>query len=79
MLAKVPTGVCILIGSTAMASDAEWVEDVRRWYFAGQRSGASTEAETGIDKLDADVLGYEAADPSLQSRNWPDAPSSTEA
>lgn len=59
-----------------MASDADWVEDVRRWYFAGQRGGASTETGSTVDRPDDDVLGYEAADPSLQSRNWPDAPSS---
>jgi hypothetical protein len=62
-----------------MASDADWVEDVRRWYFAGQRSGVSNEIESGLPASDDDVLGYEAADPTLQSRNWPDAPSSAKA
>lgn len=59
-----------------MAGDAEWVEDVRRWYFAGKRSGASSPAGEHSDgSADADALGYEAADPSLQSQHWPDAPS----
>jgi len=59
-----------------MAGDAEWVEDVRRWYFVGQRNGVpSVDVQHADDAADADVLGYEAADPSLQSRHWPDAPS----
>ena len=59
-----------------MAGDAEWVEDVRRWYFAGQRNGLSSDRAQHPDgAADADALGYEAADPSLQSRHWPDAPS----
>ena len=57
-----------------MAGDAEWVEDVRRWYFAGQRSALPPVVEDRPDTADVDVLGYEAADPSLQSRHWPDAP-----
>lgn len=59
-----------------MEGDAEWVEDVRRWYFAGQRSRVpSVPAQHPDAAADADALGYEAADPSLQSRHWPDAPS----
>ncbi len=53
-----------------MASD-DWVEDVRRWYFAGAMSKpVSPEAE----RIDAHEVGYEAANPALQSRHWPDAP-----
>lgn len=54
-----------------MASDSEWVEDVKRWYFAGRvaPSGPAAGAFAGED-----FIGYEAADPALQSRHWPDAP-----
>jgi hypothetical protein len=59
-------------------SDADWVEDVRRWYFSGR--GASPATGSGATDgaappaVDADdALGYEAADPALQARNWPDA------
>ena len=63
-----------------MASDAEWVEDVRRWYFAGKRGAEAVVAPqvTGDPPAhDADALGYEAADPALQARHWPDAPITT--
>ena len=53
-------------------NDADWVEDVKRWYLAGAapaRSADSAEAES-----ESAFIGYEAADPSLQSRHWPDAP-----
>ena len=56
-----------------MASDADWVEDVKRWYFAGQRDAGKPlhpEATAAPDE----TLGYEAADPALQARYWPDAP-----
>lgn len=58
-----------------MASDADWVEDVRRWYFNGAQS-ASPPAGAAADDGDAETveLGYEAAHPALQARNWPDAP-----
>jgi len=53
-----------------MASDADWVADVRRWYFSSQQpaiAAASSEDESP-------EIGYEAAHPALQSRHWPDAP-----
>jgi hypothetical protein len=53
-----------------MANDEDWVEDVKRWYFAGIRPGASAAG----DPVDEVALGYEAADPALQARYWPDAP-----
>ena len=64
-----------------MASDAEWVEDVKRWYQAGKRN-----PETGKLPVDAasassddnEALGYEAAHPALQAQNWPDAPASSD-
>ena len=64
-----------------MASDAEWVEDVKRWNQAGKRN-----PETGKLPMDAatasaddgEALGYEAAHPALQAQNWPDAPASTD-
>ena len=55
-----------------MANDEEWVEDVRRWYLAGARSGEA--AAAAGDPGDEIALGYEAADPALQARHWPDAP-----
>ena len=53
-------------------SDADWVEDVKRWFLAGAESArlvdpASSESDTAF-------IGYEAAHPALQARNWPDAP-----
>ena len=55
-----------------MANDADWVADVRRWYFSSQR------VESAIASAAADgesvELGYEAAHPALQSHHWPDAP-----
>lgn len=60
-----------------MANNADWVEDVRRWYFAGRSEASPKPTETSqgpaVDELAA--LGYEAAHPALQARNWPDAPS----
>ncbi len=55
-----------------MANDEEWVEDVKRWYLAGTRSGASAALDSAA--TDEIALGYEAADPALQARHWPDAP-----
>ena len=56
-----------------MANDEEWVADVKRWYLAGTRSGAS--AMLGPDDEGEEIaLGYEAADPALQAHRWPDAP-----
>lgn len=54
-----------------MASETEWLDDVRRWYFGG------TPPETDRDEADpalAPDVGYEAAHPSLVARHWPDAP-----
>ena len=51
-----------------MASDADWVEDVRRWYLAG--ATPTSTAEAGEDPV---AIGYEAAFPALQARHWPDA------
>ena len=57
-----------------MTNDAEWVEDVRRWYYAGVRSAASPASSESTDLMS---LGYEAADPALQAHHWPDAPTTT--
>ena len=54
-----------------MANDADWVADVRRWYFSSQQA-----VKAPVDD-EATEIGYEAAHPALQSRNWPDAPRST--
>ena len=50
-----------------MADDNDWVQDVKRWVLNGLRQER--------DPHDADELGYEAADPALLARQWPDAPS----
>jgi hypothetical protein len=57
-----------------MANDEQWVEDVKRWYLAGAASGAS---HTGSAE-DEVAIGYEAAQPALQARHWPDAPLTTD-
>ena len=57
-----------------MASDADWVEDVKRWYFAGQRDAVVKPLLAEATAVSDETLGYEAADPALQSRYWPDAP-----
>jgi len=54
-----------------MANDADWVEDVRRWYLSGASSLHAAASEDGDDAV---AMGYEAADPALQARHWPDAP-----
>jgi hypothetical protein len=56
-----------------MANDEEWVEDVKRWYLAGTRSSAAAVLGSA-EPADEMALGYEAADPALQARHWPDAP-----
>ena len=61
-----------------MASD-EWVADVRRWYFAGALSRPVAPQAEVADGAEAVELGYEAADPALQARHWPDAPRDTSA
>ena len=60
-------------GSTTMASDADWVEDVRRWYRTSAQAAASMRTPAS-DRRDSDLaaLGYEAAHPALQARNWPE-------
>lgn len=55
-----------------MANDADWVEDVRRWYYGGNPPAAEGDADPG--GASAVDLGYEAAHPALQARHWPDAP-----
>ena len=71
-----------------MADGAEWVEDVRRWYLAGRQPSASTATQDAVTGDEGDPLGsepegnpigYEAADPALQARYWPDAPTADTA
>lgn len=63
-----------------MNDDADWVEDVRRWYFAGAKANVAEAAadSAGVDGEDSActdfALGYEAAQPMLQARHWPDVP-----
>ena len=51
-----------------MANDADWVADVKRWYFSTQQAAPAAPVDE-----DADEIGYEAAHPALQSRHWPEA------
>lgn len=55
-----------------MANDADWVADVRRWYFSGRHAGQNPESHA--EGREPAELGYEAAHPALQSHHWPDAP-----
>jgi hypothetical protein len=58
-----------------MSNDAEWVEDVHRWYYGDTAPASYREDDEGADVLSAArALGYEAAYPALQARHWPDAP-----
>jgi len=59
-----------------MANDADWVEDVRRWCLAGSPSARNMPAAPPAEpeSTDFSALGYEAAHPALQARNWPEAP-----
>ncbi len=51
-----------------MASESEWLDDVRRWYFGGTPPESDgPELPGGTD------VGYEAAHPALVARHWPDA------
>lgn len=54
-----------------MGNDVDWVEDVKRWYLSGAQSAQAAAIDNGEDPV---ALGYEAADPALQARHWPDAP-----
>lgn len=54
-----------------MTNDSDWVEDVKRWYLAGV-SSAARDGDGSVGEYGAEV-GYEAAQPALQARHWPDA------
>ena len=53
-------------------SDADWVEDVKRWYLAGAEPARA--ADPTSSESESAFIGYEAAHPALQARHWPDAP-----
>lgn len=55
-----------------MASDADWLEDVRRWAL-GEPAAAQPAPLADEAPAAGDELGYEAAHPALQARHWPDA------
>ena len=59
-----------------MAGDAEWVQDVRRWYFSGSQTPVSERGDSAAPGSDPgeEPIGYEAADPMLQAPHWPDLP-----
>jgi len=54
-----------------MASEADWVEDVKRWTLFGGRPRAAIDDAAESDDV---ALGVEAAQPALQARHWPGAP-----
>lgn len=60
----------------SMTSDADWVEDVKRWYRSGVQS--SLPAEVSSNDAEAVEIGYEAAHPALQARHWPELTSFTD-
>ena len=55
-----------------MASDGNWTDDVKRWFYTGSQASAARANSVGPVNVDLDELGYEAAYPALQARNWPD-------
>jgi hypothetical protein len=59
-----------------MTSDADWVEDVKRWYRAGVQSALSAEASPA--EVESEAIGYEAAHPALQARHWPEVTTFTD-
>ena len=63
-------------GSRVMANDADWVEDVRRWCLAGSPAARAKPVTPSAEPESTDFasMGYEAAHPALQARNWPEAP-----
>lgn len=63
-----------------MAGDSEWVEEVRRWYLAGQPRAAgrdTPESPSSAGTYESDAIGYEAAHPELQSLTWPETSGAT--
>ena len=59
-----------------MASDGNWTDEVKRWFFTGSQAAIARVNAVNLVNVDLDELGYEAAYPALQARNWPDAPTS---
>ena len=53
----------------AMTSDADWVEDVKRWYLSGVQSSLPGGSSSEVEDVE---IGYEAAHPALQARHWPE-------
>jgi len=53
---------------SGMAIDEQWVEDVKRWVLGAHDA---TEHDASGDEV---AIGVEAAQPALQARHWPDAP-----
>jgi len=56
-----------------MADENDWVQEVKRWVRTGARERRQLADE------EPDAVGYEAADPPLQAREWPDAPGASAA
>ena len=55
-----------------MSHDADWVQDVKRWYFATNPATASG-AAPDVENTDF-ALGYETAHPALVPAHWTDQP-----
>lgn len=65
-----------------MASDDDWVADVKRWCRTGRLQQALGGADAPLAAGAAPagpLLGYEAAHPALQALHWPDAPAAEAA
>ena len=57
-----------------MASDGNWTDDVKRWFYTGSKASNARANSVDLVNINLDELGYEAAYPALQARNWPDDP-----
>ena len=53
-----------------MANDADWVSEVKRWYYASVQSAVPVAVPPETEPA---ALGYEAAHPALEARRWPDS------
>ena len=50
-----------------MENDSDWVGDVKRWYFS---NGQKPSATAPFPETEPAELGYEAAQPSIEARDW---------
>ena len=50
-----------------MASDGNWTDDVKRWFYTGSKASNSRANSVDLVNINLDELGYEAAYPALQA------------